>query len=819
MSRGHHFLFTVPVRLPRRTALYAMAFFSVAGASFFAPAAHAQSAATWSKRGADAEVREDYDTAYEDYKKAHDKKPKDLRYLAHFERMRFLAATQHIDRGRILRQSGDYGGAITQFMRAAQIDPSNQAATQEIERSQREQPPPTLTGAAAVAAGEQMSQQRATLAAISSIAGPIQLKPVSDEPITLHMVEDVKVIYQAIGKIAGLNVLFDPDYTSKRIPVDLTNVSLSDALRIVGIISGTFYKAVTPNTIFVAQNTRTKRTDLDDLAVQTFYLSNSSQPNDGNEILTGLRLLLDPSVKLYLVPSQNAIVMRATSDQLLLAQKLINDFDRARPEVVVDVAVLEVNRDKIRNLGITLPTSIGLTPALPTTTSTTTTTTTSTANTAASLTLNNLAHLNATDFGVTVSGGTVNALLSDTDTRVLQNPRIRATDGQRATLKIGQKIPVATGSYNAGVSTGVASIGVQTQFTYLDVGVNIDITPSVHYDREVSLKTKVEVSQENGTSTISGVTEPIIAQRVLEQVIQLKDGEPSILAGIVTKQDNNSVAGTPYLGELPFFKFFFASQDREVQQDEIVFLLIPHIVRESVLTNINRAAIDTGTSTSIELRHVDTPVTQTGADLPDPGLNRPLPGPQATAAQAASAAIQQMKVQTLPPTPGNPTGQLPVTTATLPATAATPSAFGTPVNISVVPSSANQTVGSTFQVAVMLTGGQDIYSVPMQLQFDPRVLQLVNVDAGDFLSKDGQPATIAHRLDSNGLVTISTTRPPNTKGVSGNGQICTITFKAAAPGDSTISFVRAGASAKASATDPSKTAIPANTGAATVHVK
>ncbi len=183
--------------------------------------------------------------------------------------------------------------------------------------------------------------------------------------------------------------------------------------------------------------------------------------------------------------------MRATTDQLLLAQKLINDFDRARPEVVVDVAVLEVNRDKIRNLGITLPTSLRPDAAASTTTS----------HhlhhhdrprppPAAASTLNNLAHLNATDFAVSVSGGTVNALLSDTDTRVLQNPRIRATDGQRATLKIGQKIPVATGSYNAGVSTGVASIGVQTQFTYLDVGVNIDITPTVHYDREVSLKTQ-----------------------------------------------------------------------------------------------------------------------------------------------------------------------------------------------------------------------------------------------------------------------------------------------------------------------------------------
>ena len=164
-------------------------------------------------------------------------------------------------------------------------------------------------------------------------------------------------------------MLFDPDFQSKRIPVDLTNVSLGDALRIVGTIGGAFYKPVTSNTIFVAQNNRTKHTDLDELAVQTFYLTNAVAQNDANEVTTAIRNLLDPSVKVYPVLSQNAIVMRATPDQLLLAQKLLNDLDRTRPEVVVDVAVLEVNRDKMRNLGITLPQSIGLTPqASPTTT-------------------------------------------------------------------------------------------------------------------------------------------------------------------------------------------------------------------------------------------------------------------------------------------------------------------------------------------------------------------------------------------------------------------------------------------------------------------
>jgi general secretion pathway protein D len=768
--------------------------------------AHAQSAAKWDKRGAQAEARQDYDAALDDYHHALIKKPTEILYKSHYERMVFLASVGHIDRGRVLRQSGDFTGAFNEFTRASEIDPGNQTAQQELELLRKQQP--SLFGPAApVVPNEQMSRQSESLKEIDSMAGPIQLKAVSDEPITLHMVEDVKVIYQAIGKAAGLNVLFDPEYTSKRIPVDLTNVTWSDALRIVGTVSGTFFKPVTNNTIFVAQNTRTKRTDLDEQAVQTFYLTNSTAQNDANEVVVAIRNLLDPSVKIYLVPSQNAIVMRATPDQLLLAEKLINDLDRARPEVVVDVAILEVNRDKMRNLGITLPQSFGLTPQAnpyaPAATSTTTTTGTATAS--STFTLNSLAHINANNFAVNITGGTLNALLSDTNTHILQNPRIRATDGQRATLKIGQKIPIATGSYNAGVSTGVASIGVQTQFTYLDVGVNIDMTPTVHYDHEVTLKMKIEVLSQNGSVTISGVTEPIIGQRSSEQTIQLQEGEPSILAGIITKQDNNVVSGTPGLGELPFFKYFFSTQNKEVQTDEIVFLLIPHIVRESVLSRMNTRAIDTGTGQSIELRRDSEADMALRNAMASPARPQPT-GPATTAANAAAAMVHQLNQQTQPLAPP----------AVLPMGADSPAsaspAAGPPITLNVVPPDSSQSVGSTFQVAVSLANGHDVFAVPMQLQFNPAVLELVNVDTGDFLARDGQAVSLAHRVDG-GLVSISTERPPKTAGVSGQGSLCTLTFKAIAAGDSNLTLVKVGAR------NSVQTSLPVVGSQAVVHVK
>jgi general secretion pathway protein D len=430
---------------------------------------------------------------------------------------------------------------------------------------------------------------------LASMAEPVELRVISNEPITLHMAEDSKVVYESVGKAAGINVLFDPEYTSKRISIDLSNTTLQDALRILATISGTFWKPVTLNTIFVASDNRGKRQQLEQEAVQVFYLGNATQQTDLNDVQTALRNVL-VEAKLYAVPSQNAIVMRGTPDQLLLAEQLIDDLDKAKPEVVIDVAVLQVDKDKVRNIGLQWPQT--LTASLVTT---------STAS-GATLTLNDLANLTAKNFSLTVGTAAANLLLTDSDTRILQNPRLRATDGQKATLKIGEKIPVATGSFSTPTATSSASPLVNTQFQYIDVGVNMEMQPTIHYNGDVSLKVKVEISSETGTATISGVTEPIIGQQGVEEVIRLKDGESNLLGGLLQEQNNHSVNGTPGLGEIPGFKYFFSTQQHEIQHEEIIFLITPHLVRGMQIDPRNLRRIDTGTNAAIQLRAEQVPV-------------------------------------------------------------------------------------------------------------------------------------------------------------------------------------------------------------------
>lgn len=777
---------------------------------------HAQSANTLYKQGQAAEARQDYDAAYSAFQKAAQKNPRDMRNRTALYRVQPEAAAQHMSKGRQLLQAADDQGALAEFLRASEIDPGNEAAVQEITALRQRQVQGVPAGT------PQSPEQIATEQELNSMGSPVELKPVSNEPLTLHMSQDAKVVYQAIGRAAGINVLFDPDYTSKPVQVDLTNSTLMDALRIVGVLSNTFWRPITPNTIFVAQNTRSKRTELDQEAVQTFYLSNAWQQNDLNDVQTALRnVLTSQSFKVYGVASQNALVVRGTPDELLLVQKLINDLDKARPEVVVDIAVMEVSKNWQRTLGLQWPSSasVAIVPQTTTSSSSSSSSSSTSSTTTNNPTIYTLAHLNSNDFSVTLGTATANLLLSDSNTRILQNPRLRATDAQKATMKIGQRIPIATGSYQTGAATALVSSLVNTQFQYIDVGVNIEITPTVHFDRDVTLKMKVEVTAQAGSVTISGVTEPIIAQRSTEEVVRLREGEANILSGIMNQQDQVSWSGIPGLSSIPILKYIFGSKDHTISNDEVVFLMVPHVVRGQDINPNNLRPIDTGSGTNIELHRLA--VEGPGANAPPrvgPVVTQSLAptaaniatAPGSTAAGAAPAALNQMRQAAAGPAPNvpqpnlqvsqpqtapagtppvAPPGPPPANTAPASGPAAAPTAGTVRLLLNSPGPVAN---GSAFQVPVIVSGAQDISSIPLQIQYDASKISLVNVGPGDFLSRDGKAVNESHSDDPPGNITLNLSRGAG-PGVSGAGVACVLSFQAKAPGDTAITISRAGA--------------------------
>src|SRR6202167_5968704 len=440
--------------------------------------ATADKAKTLYDQGQDAEARQNYEGAYDFYKQAYDLKPKDLRFRTSLARARFEAAAAVVHRGQKLREEGKLDEALATFQKAVSIDPSLFIAQQELARTQKmidnlrnPQPPQ---------AGPPSNLERK----LREAQGPVELAPISNPPITVKMLATKSdVVYRTVGQLAGINVLLDPDYTPRVINVDLNGVTLEEALQITALESKTFWRPVTPNTIFVAQDNAAKRKELEQSVLKTFYLTNLSLPTELQDVVNAIRAVLDVQ-RVQQLLSQNALGVRGTPDQIALAEKLVDDLDKARPEVVVDIAVLQISKDKSRTLGLLPPSSatvqlqsnINTTP----TTSTTGTTTTSTSTSGTGLELNTLGNLNATDFQVTIGTANLSAVMGDSDTKMLQNPQVRALDNQKATLKIGERVPVATGSFQPGIGGVGINPLVNTQFQYLDVGVNIDVTPHVH---------------------------------------------------------------------------------------------------------------------------------------------------------------------------------------------------------------------------------------------------------------------------------------------------------------------------------------------------
>jgi general secretion pathway protein D len=726
------------------------------------PAIARDKAKSFYDQGQDAEARQNYEQAYDLYKKAYDLRPKDLRYRSSFERMRFKAAAVIVHRGIGLREQGKLDEAVAEFQRAAQIDPSLYSAQQELKNTlqmiqDQRNPPPQ-------AAGPPTSLERK----IREATGPIELAPISNTPITVKLTEDSKVIYQTIGQLAGINVLFDPDYQSKRIKVELNGVTLEDALEITALSSKTFWRPVTPNTIFVAQDNPAKRKELEQSVLKTFYLSNISQPTELQDVVNAIRAVLDVQ-RVQQLLSQNALVVRGTPDQIALAEKLVDDLDKARPEVIVDIAVLQISKDRSRTLGFSPPSSatITLQSNVNTTTTSSTSSTTTTPTTSSSgtgLELNTLGNLNATDFQVSIGSANLSAVMSDSDTKMLQNPQVRALDNQKATLKIGERVPVATGSFQPGIGGVGINPLVNTQFQYLDVGVNIDVTPHVHADRDITLKVVMEISSVVGQSSIGGISQPIIGQKKVEHEIRLRDGEPSLIGGIMDDSQTRSLAGIPGLAQIPLIKYLFGQETKDHEQDETVFAITPHIIRAVDVTAMNQRPIEIGTANAIQLHyasHTPQSAPPTNAPAPQPPAQNQPPAPQ-------TPLIQPVSGQAVNLTPQGPASFL-----------FDPGQITTPK-------------GGTFTVNLMISGAQNVYSVPVQLNYDDKLLDLVNISNGGFLSQDGQAVALVHRQDDKGLQ-ITATRPPGAGGVSGQGAVVTLTFQAKASGQTPLTITRGGA--------------------------
>ena len=704
-------------------------------------------------RGNRAEITRDFDTAMIEYKAALDRDPRNYEIRLKYEQARYNSAFQHFEAGRRAFDKQDYQTAKMEFTRVLEIDPTHTLAEQQLAKvnevltsRSRKEPEPEIQF-------EQLKEETRTNPTPQS-----QLEPKTRGPIDVHMTQDSKIAFETLAELAGFNVIFDPDFRGARIQIDLNRVDIFEALDILALQTRSFWKPVNRTTILVSPDNQTKRRDYDELVLKTIYMTNSVTSTELTEAITTLRTLLNMR---YLMSStaMNAIIVRDTADRVAIAEKIIEDLDKAKPEVLVDAMVLEVDRSLARTLGIVPPqgTAVSVTGGTGGTGSTT----------------GNVVPLNriprsSSAFSITIPPATATFLATSTNARLLQNPRIRATDGKLASIRIGSQVPIASGSFQPAFvgATGTPVVN----FQFVDVGVNLDITPRVLLNHEVSMTVMVQVRALAGDRNVGGVTQPVLTNRQVQHEIRLAEGETNILGGIITDTEATSLNGLPGLKNIPILRYFFSQEQKSRDSTEIIIMLTPHILRMPNISAGNLRGLYTGSETIPRLR-ASPEVPAIGAPSPTPGT--PAPG--------------------APPAPQPPAGQPPAPTPPpAGAPAAPPNAqpqAQRQTNSTVTFAPSPVTLPATGTETLNIVGnGMDFFGVDLTLSFEPGTVNIREIRDGGFLSRDGQIVAFVQRMETeSGTVRISVERPPGAAAVSGTDNLVTLVLaRGMRAGDSTI---------------------------------
>jgi general secretion pathway protein D len=735
-----------------------------------------------------AEQKQDWDQALELYLQALDEKPNDPQFTIAMRRARFQAGQMHVNRGQKLRADGHAQEALGEFQKALIADPSSSIAMQEIRRTQamieadaKHAPPPEERGMTPVERAKHEIDDK-----LSSILPAPELRPVlrTVGPLRINN-QPTRVLYETVGKLAGVNVLFDSQFTPppRSFNVELAASTPEQAFDYLAMLTHTFWKPVSGSAIFVTEDNATKHRDYDDEVVRTFYLTNVTSAQEFQEIATAVRTVADIR-RAFTSAAQKALIVRGTVDQVALAEKLVHDLDKPKAEVIVDVIVMQANSARTRDLAASLVTASGqagltvpfvFTPRNPvlingtgsttttgtTGTSTTTTTsgtTTGTGPTPQLVSLAGLGHISTNDYSTSLPNALLNMLMTDNRTKVLNSPTVRASDGMKVDLKIGQRIPYATGSFQPGVGTVGVSPLVSTQFNFIDTGVNVSLTPQVHSNSEVTLHVEVEVSSVSQYVDLGGLQQPVIGQNKNSADVRMKDGEINILGGLNSIQDSRSVNGIPGLSSLPVLgKVFFGSEHTDKERGELLIVLIPHIVRTPDLTPENLRGIYSGNETQFKLNYAPRGEASGPAQ------------PEAPKPAAASPA----------PAPSNPPAAAPAAGA---------------AKISFAPPSVQTATGNAISISVQVENAADVASgSPIRIKFDPSQLRLNDAAPGDLFVRDGARTTSTKDIrNDTGDATLTVSRLPGSPGITGSGSIVVLNFVAIGKGNSTVTVVDAG---------------------------
>ncbi len=796
-------------------------------------------------RGQRAAYAQQWDEAVEHYRQALQGAPDKPEYKIALERAMQEAAGVHVARARALETAGQPDEALREYRKASEFDPSNRsiaARAAELDRELRERleasrPRPPI---------EAMREQ-----ARKNSQEP-SLNPTSKEPLNLRFSNtSLRDLLNFVGSSTGINVTYDRDFQDRSVTVQLEGVTLEQALQQVMLSNQIFYKVLNARTIIIATDNTAKRQQYEEQVIKTFFISHADATELAqlvNTVILAPQMAIQPRIAAN--KTANTITVRASAPVAEIIEQVIKINDKPRAEVIIDVQILEVSRERAKRFGLNLtdyalggifspeqapggggggggaagapaptggataPSNVGSPPVFN-------------ANTIST-------GVSAADFYLAVPAAILRFLESDSQTKTVAKPQLRGTEGQKVTLNLGEEVPVPSTTFTA-LGQGGAAANPLVSFTYRPIGVIVEMTPRVTYEGEIILDLVLENSARGQDSNIAGQTLPAFASRKVTTRLRLRDGESNLLAGLLREDERRSLRGFPGLLRLPLLQQLFADNDTNIRQTDIVMLLTPRIVRSHQLTTRDLSSIYIGTQANMAVGGPPPifgggdgaaappavapppPAAPVAPGVPIPGAvgapqippgSSPIPGmttsmfgpvpvaPPPPSGITSFPAFDPAAVQAPPSAPAAPQTQGPAASpqsqaASAPSSNPLASATATPPLPAMVlvspPTTELRTGGGPYLVPLSISGASRLSTVSLSLTFNPAVLRVRTVQEGTLMRQGGAQATFTQKVDAaGGRVDIAVVRGGDVLGVTGTGMVAAIMFDAIAPGTSPL---------------------------------
>ncbi len=483
------------------------------------------------------------------------------------------ASQFHRVQGKALAEGGDLQRAQLELELAVRLDRTNQAAVVELRK----------VSEAVEAERLSRDEQRTAIerAVDASMDAPAPLPELEHHAIGRMSFDyrraRIKDIYRAMGRLGGINMLFDRDVDNPNTSFFLADVTYERALEILTAAHGHFYRVMAANTILIAEDTQQKRRQYEPQVMRTFYLSNG----DAEQIASTLQTILGAR-QVMPTPTLNAVTIRDSAELVEVAERLIKSLDKAGGEVLLNVEIFEVNRSVMDDYGLSLQPDYSTTASI--------------GQTEAGISLADLGSLTTQNAFLTIPSLRYQFMKQDSSFRLIAQPQLRASDGQISSLLVGEQRPIISTTFNPTSTVGGNVVPISST-EYRDVGIVIDATPRVHHDGTITLQLVLQVTAvQEGSGALE---QPVFTARTLTTTLRLMEGETNLLAGLLRDDERTVYTGLPILSEIPVLKHLFGSTSKTVLQTDIVMSITPYIVRMADITEADLAAVYVGTEDAI----------------------------------------------------------------------------------------------------------------------------------------------------------------------------------------------------------------------------